>query len=55
MAQEQFMQNFINDCVESIDDTEKDRFAMGEDHLPDAGRRTPNDHRRSTDGLKISH
>ena len=26
MAQEQFLQNFIVDCIESIDDTEKDRF-----------------------------
>ena len=26
MAHDQFLQNFINDCVESVDDNEKDRF-----------------------------
>ena len=26
MANDQFLQNFINDCVESVDDNEKDRF-----------------------------
>jgi hypothetical protein len=26
MANDQFLQNLINKCVESIDDTEKDRF-----------------------------
>ena len=26
MAHDQFLQNFINDCVESVDDSEKDRF-----------------------------
>ncbi len=26
MAQKQFLQNFIKDCMESIDDKEKDRF-----------------------------
>jgi hypothetical protein len=26
MAHDQFLQNLINDCIESIDDNEKDRF-----------------------------
>ena len=26
MANDQFLQNLINDCVESVDDNEKDRF-----------------------------
>jgi hypothetical protein len=26
MAHDQFLQNLINDCIESVDDNEKDRF-----------------------------